>query len=182
MMSEMQYNSFKSKFKNIYTPWMSQKKILEDGLSEYAQIIFYILPIILTISIMIFSYIVDLSIKKTLQNIIAIMPSLIGFLIASATIMISINNETLNTRPSKINYTYKQIGGAIFFNATKTAFILLVIAFLCPDVFPKAFLWAKDYVIPLVQISIYWMFSKFVIMVLYGLMYLTASIEVEKTL
>jgi hypothetical protein len=180
MISKMQLYTFRNKFKSIYKEWKTQDIILRNGLHDYDFIISIIFPFIVTFGIMLFSYAVDLSIKKTLQNIIAIMPSLIGFLIASATIIISINNEKLNDKPPHAKYSYKQIGGAIFFNATKIAFILLIIAFLCPNTFPQSIFYIKPYILPFIQFFIYWLFSKFIIMVLYGLMHLTASIEAEE--
>lgn len=180
MISKMKYMSLKQRFQRIYKEWQKQEIILKDGLNDYNIIILKILPFITTIFIMFFSYLVDLSLKKTLQNIIAIMPSLIGFLIASATIIISINNTNLNEKAINTPCSYKQIGGAVFFYATKIAFLLLIIAFLSPDKFPDVLSTYKPYILLIFQLFIYWLFSKFIIMVLYGLMHLTSSIEIDK--
>ncbi len=170
----------KKRFSNLYKEMKKQDAILLDGLGQYKKILMFILPSIFTILFLSLSLFIDLSIKKVLANIITIMPSLIGFLIASATIIISLNNEKLNAKADDVNYTYKEVGGSIFFYATKLSFILLLIAFMTPEHFPVILNDVKVYILFIAQTVIYWLFSKFIIMVLYGLIYLTSSMEVEE--
>lgn len=169
---------FKEKLKNLRKSWNKQNHILYEGLAEYKNILLYLLPSVLAIVFFLFSSLTDISIKKIFANILTIMPSILGFLIASAAIIISIDNEKLKESPRNCKFNYKQIGGSIFFAATKYSFLILLIAFLCPEKSSNTFLINYSYIIsPLVKLLIFLILSRIIVLVFYGLMFLSSSIS-----
>jgi hypothetical protein len=179
-MSVLDIKVFFSKIIRLKNDWKKQDEILNLGLNTFAPILKYFFPVILTIIFLIFANLLDLSIKKILQNIISVIPSLLGFLIAAATIIISINNNNLDKKMNDSIYSYKQVGSAVFFSATKNAFILLIIAFLTPDIFPIKLVAYKEYLICSMLVIIFWVLSKLLVYIFYGLIFLSSSMEVKK--
>lgn len=165
------------RYKKLYQEIKEQNIILKKGLAGYKNIIIWYIPLMLTLFLFIVSYFINLSLRTILNNILLIMPSLIGFLIASLAIIISINTSRLKEKPKNINYSYKRIGSSMFFHATILSFILLFVAFLTPKNFPIALIGYKSYIIHIIELAILFIFSKFIVMILYGLIYLSSSIE-----
>ena len=81
-MSFIDLKVFYSKLERLKNEWNKQELILSSGLNTFAPILKYFFPIILTLIFFIISIMLDLSIKRILQNIISVVPSLLGFLIA----------------------------------------------------------------------------------------------------
>ena len=179
-MSFIDLKVFCSKLERLKNEWNKQELILSAGLNTFSPILKYFFPIILTLIFFIISIMLDLSIKRILQNIISVVPSLLGFLIASATIIISINNSNLDNPMNGSDYSYKQVGSSIFFSATKNAFILLVIAFFSPSTFPSQYIEYKSYLVYLVLLLLFWFLSKLLVYIFYGLVFLSSSMEVKK--
>lgn len=178
-MTVIEIKTFFSKVKRLKDEWDKQESILNEGLNSFAPILKYFFPLILTIIFFATALLIDLSIKKILQNIIASVPSLLGFLIAAATILISINNNHLDKKMNNSIYSYKQVGSAVFFSATKNAFILLIIAFLTPNTFPIKFIAYKEYLIFAISLVIFWILSKLLVYIFYGLVFLSSSMEIK---
>ncbi|MFW3412055.1 hypothetical protein ACN9J3_04900 [Aliarcobacter butzleri] len=178
-MSILDIKVFFTKIKRLKDDWNKQDEILDLGLNSFAPILSYFFPLILTVILFTLSILLDLSIKRILQNIISSIPSLLGFLIAAATIIISISNSNLDKKMNNSPYSYKQVGSAIFFSATKNAFILLIIAFLTPDTFPIKFILYKEYFVFFISIIIFWILSKLLVYIFYGLVFLSSSMETK---
>lgn len=179
-MSILDIKAFFSKIIRFRSDWNKQEKILSSGLKSYAFIIKYFLPFIITLISLCIVMTLDLSIKKVLSNIITVIPNLLGFLIAAATIIISINNSKLDNKMNESDYSYKQVGSAIFFTATKNAFILLIIAFFTPDKFPILFLQLKEYLVFFMFFILFWILSKLLVYIFYGLIFLSSSMEIKE--
>lgn len=120
-----------NKLKSLWDKYAEQNDILKKGLGGYYNILLWHVPVALSLIIFLLAYLFHLSLNKIFSNLIAIMPSLTGFLIASATILVAIENVKLNEAvEGNINISYKQLGGAIFLYSTKLALLLLLLAFL----------------------------------------------------
>ena len=171
------------KYKNLWNEVKQQNNILENGLGGYNKIIKCYLPFLFGCFFFFVSWLVDLPLSNIIKNIISIMPSLIGFLVASMAIIISIQNKKIDTMPNKdVAFTYKQIGASMFFNATLLAFFLLIISFLAPATSPKILLQFPTihYVlIMMIKLFVLFFFSKFIIMILYGLIYISSCISLK---
>lgn len=177
----------KAKFlqlKLIYDDFMAQDSILKSGLSDYYHLITFHIPILVMLFFLLIDYFLNLSLRSILKNIVSILPSLVGFLIASLTILISMDNDSLNDKPGitkkekeASKYTFRQIGGAIFLTSTQVALILLVVSFFTPDKFPASLLSYKIYIIYIFKIYIFYLLSKFFITLLYGMLFLTSALK-----
>lgn len=165
------------KYKYIYIFYNVENEILEKGLNEYYKLILKHIPIILTIILLTISFFIKTTLNDYLDNLISVLPSLIGFLIASATILITVNSNKIDEKYENTEYTYREIGGAVFFYATKIAILLLVIAFISVDNLDEIL---NCYVYYIFSFLIILYFSKMIISILYGLMFLTSVIQTIK--
>lgn len=166
-----------AKYKYIYIFYNVENEILEKGLNEYYKLILTHIPILLTIILLSISYFIETTLNNYLDNLISVLPSLIGFLIASATILITVNSEKIDEVYDNTEYTYREIGGAVFFYATKIAILLLIISFISVD---DLNLILNCYIYYTVSFLTILYFSKMIISILYGLMFLTSVIQSVK--
>lgn len=177
MISQMDIKGFFLITKKLYSAFNKQNQILEDGLGSYKNILIWYLPICCTITFFLAVLLLNTHLSKLLNSLISILPSLIGFLIASATIIVSINSKKISKKPDNCNHSYSQIGGSIFFRAIKISIVLLIIAFLSPDHLPSTFSHVRPITIYLAEALVLFLFSKLIILTLYGLLFLSTAIE-----
>lgn len=174
MINQLDIKKYIAKYKYIYYFYTSENIILEKGLLDYYKLIISHIPIILAIILLVISYFLDTNLNNYLKNLISILPSLIGFLIASATILITVNSEKIDATYEDTSYTFREIGGSIFFYATKIAILLLVVSFISVDHLEKLL---NCYVYNIISFIVILYFSKMIIAILYGLMFLTSVIK-----
>jgi hypothetical protein len=166
------------KIKSIINFFNKENKILKEGLGEFYNLVIWYIPFILGIILFSFSYILNTNLETYTDNLISILPSLIGFLIASATILITIDSDTIDKIHNGSKYSYRQIGGSVFFYATKISIILLLFSFISTDTLTNTL---NCYIYTFLSILVVLYFSKLIISILYGLMFLTSTIETIKT-
>lgn len=160
--------------KSFFSFYNRESLILKDGLKEFYNLVVWYIPIVLAVILYAVSYFVKTDLDNYTKNLISILPSLIGFLIASATILITITSESIDKIHEDTNSTYRQIGGAIFFYATKISIILLVFSFISSDKMADIL---NCYIYNLFTIILILYFSKLIVSISYGLMFLTSAIE-----
>jgi len=178
MISQGSFHRIFKTYKNLFVAVKEQQNILSVGLGEYKNILQWWLPILLAIMFFILCGVLSTRLARMINSLIAILPSLTGFLIASATILISINSKTISSKPKNCLYSYSQVGGAIFFKCIKLSIYLLVFAFLTPESLPSALIAANvTLILPTLKFCILLLFSKLLIMMLYGLLFLSSAIE-----
>lgn len=181
--------SFFKKIDHILNEFSHQNNILYTGLDGYKNLLIWILPIIFSLIFLLIDFFTHISLRTVIGNLISILPSLIGFLIASLTILISMNNNLLNetiydkdiVKTPEDNPTYRQVGASLFLYATKIALILITIAFIMPDTYPISLLIIKIYFIPFIKFIIFILFSKLLVSIFYGLLFLSSAIENHHT-
>lgn len=177
MISQGSFYKFKKTISNLVRSIRDQQEILNSGLGGYKNILQWWTPLIATIIFYTISIFLQTRLTKMVSSLIAILPSLTGFLIASATILISISNNRMSAKPVNCKYTYSQIGGAIFFKSIKLSLYLLIFAFLSPDSLPSNFIPSAVCFIPVIKTIVLLLFSKMVVLMLYGLLFLSSAIE-----
>lgn len=177
MMALGDFLKSKQKLKNLYRSVGEQERLLEAGLGEYNHTLQWWLPLILCMIFFVICHTLSTHLIRMVNGLLAILPSLTGFLIASATILISINTKRISSKPKNCKYSYAQIGGAIFFKSIKISIYLLIFAFLTPESAPSSLIAIKCWLIPLVKLLILLFFSKLIVMMLYGLLFLSSAIE-----
>jgi len=164
------------KYKNLYTFYKKERLILKEGLTDYYHPIVWTIPILLSIILLLVSWFLETDLNTYMKNLISILPSLIGFLIASVTILITVPGNKID----KIHtgtHTYREIGGSIFFYATKIAIFLLIISFMSSDDLIKILNPCFYYFISSIVI---FYFSKMIIAISFGLMFLSDIIQSMK--
>lgn len=161
-----------------------QDEILQNGLNSYQQILLWHIPLFLTFLFSIFDYIFVIALKSIISNLISILPSLIGFLIASLTILISMDNKMLNKQvkgvDSKDKISYRQVGASIFMYTTKIALVLIILSFIMPMQIPELLISMKVIILFLTKLFIFLLFSKLLVMIFYGLLFLSSAIAPVK--
>ncbi len=164
--------------KNLLSTFKQQDILLKKGLREYKNIILYIIPICFTIMFLLFDNFFDISLKTIISNLISTLPSLTGFLIASLTILISMNNKLLDKVDDiRIGITYRQIGASLFLYATKIALTLIILAFIVPSKIPHFLLTYQELVIFILKAFICYLFSKLLFAMFYGLLIISTAIQ-----
>ncbi|UFS69488.1 hypothetical protein LPW11_16500 [Geomonas sp. RF6] len=177
MISKGSLHKTKKIYANLLTSVLDQQRILNSGLGEYKNILQWWIPLVGTVAFYCISMVLHTRLTKMISSLIAILPSLTGFLIAAATILISINNDRISAKPKGCNYNYKQVGGAIFFKCIKLALYLLVFSFLTPESLPGCFFESTFWTIPIIKFIILALFTKMIVLMLYGLLFLSSAIE-----
>ena len=169
----MNIRKYFSQYEVFYALYKKENLILKDGLKEFYKPVVWHLPILLSIFLLLFSYLLKTDLNTYVKNLISILPSLIGFLIASATILITVSSDKID-KIHNTPYTFREVGGAIFFYATKIAIMLLVIAFISTDNLESILNTYFYYIVSLIVILY---FSKMIISILFGLMFLSDIIK-----
>ena len=105
-------------------------EIYKSGIGEAYILLRVILPIVLLFILLIIFYFLQLNLndfKELIKQINSLLGIILGFSIASLAIFISINNEKLDDLSRTKKYTYRQIGGSLFFyNVELSLFISLL--------------------------------------------------------
>lgn len=166
---------------NLYKAFKMQDDILKDGLVDYKNLLLWYIPLFITLVFILIDVFVTISLKNTITNLISLLPSLTGFLIASLTILISMDNKMLNKKVSSLpkdkKISYRQVGAAVFIYSTKISFFLLFISFIIPDTTPEFLLQIKVYALSFMKYFIFLFFSKLLVMIFYGLLILSSAIK-----
>lgn len=177
--------SFFSKLNHIRNEFNHQNNILYAGLDGYRNLLIWTLPLFLSFIFSLIDYFISISIKSVISNLLSILPSLIGFLIASLTILISMDNKLLNLtvydkktdKTPETNPTYRQVGASLFLYATKISLLLIIIAFIMPDSYPSNLIQFKLILLIITKLVIFVLFSKLLVSIFYGLLFLSSAIE-----
>ena len=177
-MNLLKFKRLLRQFLHIKESFNDQNKILLDGLEDFYNLIIWGIPLLITSIFMLIDYFFHISIKDTLSHIISALPSLTGFLIASLTILISMDNKVLNDKINENSKTtYRQVGAAVFLYATKYSLILIIVAFIIPTSFPIFLISIKEIILTITQFIIFLLFSKLIVSIFYGLLFLASAIE-----
>lgn len=164
--------------KNLLSTFKYQEFLLKKGLREYKNIILYIIPMGFTIVFLLIDSFLNTSLKTIISNLITTLPSLIGFLIAALTILISMNNKLLDKVDNdKIKITYRQIGASLFLYATKISLYLIILSFIIPSKTPNFLIAYQEYCIFILKAFICYLFSKLTFAIFYGLLLLSTAIQ-----